>query len=49
MKEININGAVMKCYPLCAAQKLHYYTVRYSPAQVLCIGTGLYEIGRAHV
>lgn len=42
MKEININGAVMKCYPLCAAQKLHYYTVRYSPAQVLCIGTGLY-------
>lgn len=42
MKEININGAVMKCYPLCAAQKLHYYTIRYSPVQVLCIGTGLY-------
>lgn len=42
MKEININGSVMKCYPLCAAQRLHYYTVRYSPAQVLCIGTGLY-------
>ena len=42
MKEININGAFMKCYPLCAAQRLHYYTVKYSPEQVLCIGTGLY-------
>lgn len=42
MKEININGAVMKCYPLSAAQKIHNYTIRYSPAQVLCIGTGLY-------
>lgn len=42
MKEININGAVMKCYPLCAAQKLHYYTIKYCPTQVLCIGTGLY-------
>lgn len=42
MKEININGAVMKCYPLCAAQKIHHYTIRYSPTQVLCIGTGLY-------
>lgn len=44
MKEININGAFMKCYPLCAAQRLHYYTVKYSPEQVLCIGTGLYVI-----
>lgn len=42
MKELNINGAVMKCYPLCAAQKLHYYTIKFCPAQVLCIGTGLY-------
>lgn len=42
MKEININGAVMKCYPLCAAQRLHNYTIKFSPAQVLCIGTGLY-------
>lgn len=42
MKEFIINGAAMKCYPLTAAQKLHYYTIRYSPVQVLCIGTGLY-------
>lgn len=42
MKEININGAVMKCYPLCAAQRMHNYTIMFSPAQVLCIGTGLY-------
>ncbi len=42
MKELNVNGAVMKCYPLCAAQKLHNYTIRFCPAQVLCIGTGLY-------
>ncbi|MDE6798372.1 MAG: peptide synthetase, partial [Ruminococcus sp.] len=42
MKEINIHGAEMKCYPLCAAQKLHNYTIKFCPAQVLCIGTGLY-------
>ncbi len=42
MKELNVNGAIMKCYPLCAAQKLHNYTIRFCPAQVLCIGTGLY-------
>lgn len=42
MKEFNINGAVMKCYPLTAAQRLHNYTIRYAPPQVLCIGTGLY-------
>lgn len=42
MKEININGAVMQCYPLSAAQKIHNYTIRYCPTQVLCIGTGLY-------
>jgi len=42
MKDINIHGAVMQCYPLSAAQKLHHYTIRYCPPQVLCIGTGLY-------
>lgn len=42
MKEININGAVMKCYPLCTAQRLHFSTIRYAPPQLLCIGTGLY-------
>ena len=42
MKEININGAVMKCYPLTAAQRLHLYTIKFSPPQVLCIGTGVY-------
>ena len=42
MKEININGAVMKCYPLTAAQRLHNYTIKFSPPQVLCIGTGVY-------
>ncbi len=42
MKEFNINGAVMKCYPLCAAQRLHNYTIKFCPTQVLCIGTGLY-------
>ncbi len=42
MKEFDINGSVMKCYPLAAAQRIHNYTIRYSPAQVLCIGTGLY-------
>lgn len=42
MKEFNINGAVMQCYPLTAAQRIHNYTIRYCPPQVLCIGTGLY-------
>ncbi len=42
MKEININGALMKCYPLSASQKMHYYTMLFSPAQVLNIGTGIY-------
>ena len=42
MKEFNINGAVMKCYPLTAAQRLHNYTIKYAPPQVLCIGTGLF-------
>ena len=43
MKEFTINGTVMKCYPLTAAQRLHYYTIKYCPFhQVLCIGTGVY-------
>lgn len=42
MKELNIHGAVMQCYPLSAAQRLHHYTIRYCPTQVLCIGTGLF-------
>lgn len=41
-KEIVINGAPVKCWPLCAAQKLHYFTMLFSPPQVLNIGTGLY-------
>lgn len=42
MKEIDVNGALMKCYPLTASQKMHYYTMLFSPAQVLNIGTGIY-------
>ena len=43
MKEININGSVMQCYSLPAAQRMHNYTVKYCPCpQVLNIGTGLY-------
>lgn len=42
MKEFNINGTVMQCYPLCAAQRLHFYTIKYAPHQVTNIGTGLY-------
>ncbi|MGN0675635.1 MAG: condensation domain-containing protein [Oscillospiraceae bacterium] len=43
MKEFTVNGSVMKCYPLAAAQRLHNYTIKYCPKhQVLCIGTGLY-------
>lgn len=43
MKEIMINGAATRCYPLTAAQRIHNYTVKFCPAsQVLNIGTGLY-------
>lgn len=27
MKEFIINGTAMKCYPLTAAQRLHFYTI----------------------
>ena len=42
MKEFNINGTVMQCYPLTAAQRLHFYTIKFAKPQVLNIGTGLY-------
>lgn len=42
LKEFLINGAVLKCYPLTSAQRIHNYTIKYCPPQVLCIGTGLY-------
>ncbi len=43
MKEFTINGAVVQGYPLCAAQRLHFYTLKYAKPQVLNIGTGLYS------
>ncbi len=42
MKEFNVNGAVVKCYPLTAAQRIHNYTIKFSAHQVLNIGTGFY-------
>ncbi|MBQ8930845.1 MAG: hypothetical protein IJ045_00240, partial [Ruminiclostridium sp.] len=42
MKEFNVNGAVLQCYPLTAAQRIHNYTIRFSAHQVLNIGTGFY-------
>ncbi len=41
-KEFNINGSLMKCYPLTVAQSMHNYTIKFCPCQVLNIGTGLY-------
>lgn len=43
MKEFTVNGAVLQCMPLTAAQRMHNYTIKYCPQhQVLNIGTGLY-------
>lgn len=42
MKEFNVNGAVLQCYPLTAAQRIHNYTIKFSCHQVLNIGTGFY-------
>lgn len=43
MKEFTVNGAVVQCYPLTAAQRMHNYTVKFCPYhQVLNIGSGLY-------
>ena len=43
MKEFEINGVKLQCYPLTAAQRIHNYSIKYCPYhQLLCIGTGLY-------
>ncbi|MDE6726797.1 MAG: peptide synthetase, partial [Oscillospiraceae bacterium] len=42
MKEFTVNGAVIQAYPLTAAQRLHFYTIKFTKPQVLNIGTGLY-------
>lgn len=42
MKEFEVNGAVLKCYPLTAAQRIHNYTIKFSAHQVLNIGSGFY-------
>lgn len=43
MKEINLNGAVLQCYPLTAAEKIHHYSTKMCPYhQLLNIGTGFY-------
>lgn len=42
MKELNINGAVVQGYPLNAAQRIHNYTIKFAPHQVINIGTGFY-------
>lgn len=43
MKEIQINGAKLQCYPLTAAQRIHHFSVSRCPfQQLLNIGTGLY-------
>lgn len=42
MKEFTVNGTVMQAYPLTAAQRLHFYTIKFAKPQVLNIGTGLY-------
>lgn len=43
MKEFQVNGVTLQCYPLTAAQRIHNYSIKYCPYhQLLCIGTGLY-------
>ena len=43
MKEFQVNGVNLQCYPLTAAQRIHNYSIKYCPYhQLLCIGTGLY-------
>lgn len=43
MKEFQVNGVTLQCYPLTAAQRIHNYTVQYCPYhQILNIGSGLY-------
>lgn len=44
MKEFQVNGVTLQCYPLTAAQRIHNYSVSYCPShqQLLNIGTGFY-------
>ena len=43
MKEFQVNGVNLQCYPLTAAQRIHNYSIKYCPYhQLLNIGTGLY-------
>lgn len=43
MKEFQVNGVNLQCYPLTAAQRIHNYTVQFCPYhQILNIGSGLY-------
>ncbi len=43
MKEFQVNGVTLQCYPLTAAQRIHNYSILYCPChQLLNIGTGLY-------
>ncbi len=43
MKEFEVNGVKLECYPLTAAQRIHNFSVMYCPYhQLLNIGTGFY-------
>ena len=43
MKEFQVNGVNLQCYPLTSAQRIHNYSIKYCPYhQLLNIGTGLY-------
>ncbi len=43
MKEFEVNGVKLQCYPLTAAQRIHNYSTMHCPYhQLLNIGTGLY-------
>ena len=43
VKEFQVNGVDLKCYPLTSAQRIHNYSIKYCPYhQLLNIGTGLY-------
>lgn len=43
MKEFQVNGVTLQCYPLTSAQRIHNYSIKYCPYhQLLNIGTGLY-------
>ena len=43
MKEFQVNGVTLQCYPLTAAQRIHNYSTMHCPYhQLLNIGTGFY-------